>query len=193
MGLPTNYDRTCADLSVSEADERASKGEGHVIRLKAPKYYPDFRDLVYGKISTRGVRHFHGETAYEDLILLKTDGLPTYHLANVVDDHYMRITHVIRATEWLATTPKHIELYNAFQWEPPAYAHVGLLQDTKGQKLSKRNMDLDISHFRDKMEVTPETLINFVALLGWSHGQVNDQMTMKELINNVRPRHFLHH
>ena len=170
---------------MAESDERAAKGESHVIRLKAPKRYPHYRDLVYGKITTLGASSQLGETTYEDLVLLKSDGLPTYHLANVVDDHHMDITHVIRATEWLATTPKHIALYDAFKWKPPAYAHVGLLQDTNGQKLSKRNLDLDISAFRDTMEVFPETLVNFVALLGWSHSKKSDVMDLGQLIESV--------
>jgi glutamyl-tRNA synthetase len=104
----------------------------------------------------------------------------------------MDITHVVRATEWLATTPKHIALYDAFGWRPPAYAHVGLLQDTNGQKLSKRNLDLDISAFRDNMEILPETLVNFVALLGWSHDRKQDMMDMKQLIESVGLRHLIY-
>ncbi|KAI9820982.1 MAG: Glutamate--tRNA ligase mitochondrial [Thelocarpon impressellum] len=152
-----------------------------------PIEYPDFADLVYGRVGKNrhgGIMFKHGEAAYEDPVLLKSDGLPTYHLANVVDDHLMRITHVIRAAEWISSTPKHLALYGAFGWEPPKFAHVGLLQDSSGHKLSKRSFDLDISSFRNGLAVFPEALVNYVALLGWSHQQGRDVMTMKQLIDN---------
>lgn len=192
LGLPTDYDRQCAGIPKAESDERAAGGEHHVIRLLAPDVYPEVNDLIYGRIGRGkpgtgavGVTHKHGEITYEDPVLLKSDGKPTYHLANVVDDHHMQITHVVRATEWISSTPKHLALYNAFGWEPPAFAHVGLLVDEAGHKLSKRNFDTDIAHFRE-MGVLPSTLINFVALLGWSHGQKSDLMTLEELVKHFQ-------
>lgn len=190
LGLPTDYDRQCADISGDESSARAANGEAHVVRLKAPNIYPVFNDLIYGRVGkdkggNAGVTMKHGEIAYEDPVLLKTDGRPTYHLANVVDDHYMQITHVIRATEWMSSTPKHLAIYHAFGWQPPAFAHVGLLVDEVGQKLSKRKLDTDISKFRDS-GILPEALVNFVALLGWSHSQKSDFMSLPQLVENFQ-------
>ncbi|KAI9774761.1 MAG: Glutamate--tRNA ligase mitochondrial [Geoglossum umbratile] len=188
LGLPTGYDRACANISEGESEDRASRGESHVVRLRVPNKYPKFDDLVYGAVGGK-VKYGRtfvniGEPAYEDPILLKSDGQPTYNLANVVDDHHMEITHVIRATEWLSTTPKHLFMYEAFGWQPPAFAHVGLLQDRNGQKLSKRNFDLDLSTFRQDLGIFPEALVNYVALLGWSHNVSKDIMTLGQLVES---------
>ncbi|KAF2643840.1 glutamyl-tRNA synthetase-like protein [Massarina eburnea CBS 473.64] len=183
MGIATDYDRTCASIPKEESDDRASKGQSHVVRLKIPEQHPTYQDLVHG-VFTPLKRHGHvTETAYEDPILLKSDGLPTYHLANVVDDHHMKITHVIRGSEWMPSTPNHLVMYNAFGWTPPEFAHVGLLVDEQGSKLSKRNFDTDITAFKE-MEIFPETLTNFAALLGWSHWRKSDVMDLKTLIHN---------
>ncbi|RPA79751.1 glutamyl-tRNA synthetase [Ascobolus immersus RN42] len=181
LALPTDYDRACAKLSKAESDERAHKGEGHVVRLKMPDDPPPFHDLVHGPIKHGSNAPRHSAGAYEDPILLKSDGLPTYHLANVVDDHHMAITHVMRATEWLPSTPKHITLYNAFGWTPPTFAHVGLLQNKERKKLSKRDGDVNVGVYREKGYL-PESLNNFVALLGWSHTEKSDVMGMQDLI-----------
>jgi glutamyl-tRNA synthetase len=183
LGLATDYDRTCASIPKEESDDRAHKGESHTIRLKVPDQYPAYKDLIYGSFKPLKKRGHVTESSYEDPILLKSDGLPTYHLANVVDDHLMKITHVIRGLEWMPSTPKHIAMYSAFGWEPPQFAHVGLLVDEHGNKLSKRNFDTDITAFKE-MEIFPETLTNFAALLGWSHKEKSDVMEMRELINN---------
>ena len=114
-------------------------------------------------------------------MLLKTDGFPTYHLASVVDDHYMGITHVIRGEEWLPSTPKHLQLYEYFGWTPPAFAHLPLLLNTDRSKLSKRQGDVATEDFRDK-GFLPETLVNFVALLGWNPGDERELFTTEELI-----------
>lgn len=179
LGLATDYDRTCAHIPRSESDERAAAGEKHVVRLRVPDQYPSYTDLIYGTF--KPLKRLRADNAYEDPILLKSDGLPTYHLANVVDDHHMKITHVIRGLEWMPSTPKHIAMYSAFGWEPPQFAHVGLLVDEAGNKLSKRNFDTDITAFKE-MEIFPETLANFAALLGWSHGEKSDVMDMQRLI-----------
>ena len=191
LGLPTDYDRTCAGLSDAESDERALNGEKFVVRLRSPESYPTFTDLVYGQVgraklgNNAGIIHKHGEIAYEDPVLLKSDGLPTYHLANVIDDHYMKITHVVRGTEWISSTPKHLALYDAFGWQPPHFAHVGLLVDEKGRKISKRNEDTGVKTYRD-VGYLPEALTNFAALLGWSHKSKSDVMDLVELTENVR-------
>jgi len=183
LGIATDYDRTCAVIPKEESDDRASKGESHTIRLKVPDQYPSYKDLIYGTFRPLKRRGHVTESAYEDPILLKSDGLPTYHLANVVDDHLMKITHVIRGSEWMPSTPKHIAMYQAFGWTPPEFAHVGLLVDENGNKLSKRNFDTDITAFRE-MEIFPETLTNFAALLGWSHKEKSDVMDLQTLANN---------
>ncbi|KAF9692904.1 hypothetical protein EKO04_009065 [Ascochyta lentis] len=183
LGLATDYDRTCESMPKHESDDRAHRHEPHVVRLRVPDQYPTYQDLIYGTFKPLRRRGHVTESSYEDPILLKSDGLPTYHLANVVDDHLMNITHVIRGSEWMPSTPKHIAMYAAFGWTPPAFAHVGLLVDENGNKLSKRNFDTDITAFKD-MEIFPETLTNFAALLGWSHKEKTDVMTLQDLITN---------
>ncbi|KAL4923486.1 glutamate--tRNA ligase MSE1 [Aspergillus undulatus] len=190
-GLPPGYDRKCAGLSRGESEERAAKGESHVVRLKVDRY-PDYEDIVYGTIKqdrpsrkSRNLESFQDAydpigRVYDDPILVKSDGHPTYHMANVVDDHLMRITHVVRGTEWMSSTPLHVALYGAFGWKPPRFAHVPLLVDQNGQKLSKRNADIDLSHFRDQ-GVFPATLLNFAVLLGWSHYQKSDLFSLVQL------------
>ncbi|KAJ5690573.1 hypothetical protein N7462_004965 [Penicillium macrosclerotiorum] len=182
-GLPPGYDRKCAGISSEESEDRASKGEAHVVRLKV-EGYPMFNDLVYGKTGQNKPNNSKLDfidRVYDDPILVKSDGHPTYHLANVVDDHCMKITHVIRGTEWMPSTPMHMALYNAFKWTPPQFGHVPLLVDKNGQKLSKRNADIDLSSFKDKQGIFPATLVNFAALLGWSHSQKSDVFNLEEL------------
>ncbi|MCJ1314398.1 Glutamate--tRNA ligase mitochondrial [Agyrium rufum] len=188
LRLPTDYDRTCAGIPSDEAIHRAQNGEAHVIRLKSPDEYPTVHDLVYGplgKSQKKAAIFKRGEIAYEDPVLIKSDGMATYHLANVVDDHLMRITHVIRGVEWQPSTAKHLVLYDAFGWRPPAFGHVGLLMNGEGQKLSKRNagMGTDVASFRDR-GIFPEALVNFSALLGWSHALTSDILPMNQLIDN---------
>jgi glutamyl-tRNA synthetase len=147
--------------------------------LKDPDFSPKFRDSVYGWV--RDGKSNRARDGFEDPIILKSDGLPTYHLANVVDDHYMQITHVIRGAEWLISTKKHLTLYNAFGWEPPVYAHVGLLLDKEGNKLSKRDKVFDLTEMQ-RDGVLPEALNNFLALLGWTNRSTKtDFATMGEL------------
>ncbi|KAL4871070.1 hypothetical protein BDV12DRAFT_37244 [Aspergillus spectabilis] len=183
-GLSPGYDRECADISHEESEDRAAKGETHIVRLKV-EGYPLFEDLVYGKTGqNRPVNKLDLiERVYDDPILLKSDGHPTYHLANVVDDHLMEITHVIRGTEWMPSTPLHVALYNAFNWTPPQFGHVPLLVDKFGQKLSKRNADIDLTFFKDKQGILPASLVNFAALLGWSHTNKSDVFSLEELQN----------
>ncbi|KAK5113746.1 hypothetical protein LTR85_010763 [Meristemomyces frigidus] len=188
--------QNCTSLSADEASERAEDGKvPFTVRLKRPegaqkRIYPD---LVYGKItplkrSPTALASADADSGIDaaDTILIKSDGTPTYHFANVVDDHLMKITHVIRGTEWMASTPLHYDLYHAFGWTPPAFAHVGLLVDENKAKLSKRNADLalDVQSMRSEHGVLPETLVNFLALLGWSNPTDNDVMDMQQLVHN---------
>lgn len=121
---------------------------------------------------------------------MKSDGTPTYHFANVIDDHLMKITHVIRGLEWMASTPLHYDIYTAFGWQPPAFAHVGLLVDENKAKLSKRiinqthKLTLDVASMRDNHDILPDPLNNFLALLGWSNPSSNDVMDMEALVRN---------
>lgn len=183
-GLAPGYDRKCFHIPQDESNQRAYDGEQHVVRLRAPDDYPQFHDLVYGKTGkgTKSKKDLYlDDVAYEDPILMKGDGYPTYHFANVVDDHLMQITHVIRGSEWMASTPLHMAIYQAFGWQPPAFAHVALLVDAHGQKLSKRDKASDISFYRSADGVFPDTLVNFAALLGWSHTRKTDVMRLNEL------------
>ncbi|KAI9018374.1 Glutamyl/glutaminyl-tRNA synthetase [Hyaloraphidium curvatum] len=162
-GGPTGYDKHCSRLSRRESDARAESGEQFVIRMRVPSGSTTFNDLVYGRVS-------FDNSQIDDAVLLKSDGWPTYHLANVVDDHLMRITHVMRGEEWITSTPKHVILYDSFGWRPPAFAHLPLLHNTDKTKLSKRNGDVHLESFRRKGYL-PSALLNFVALLGWGpHG-----------------------
>lgn len=184
-GLGLGYDRKCHhSVSPAQAEERAHRGEAHVIRFLSPPEWPRYSDLVYGKSQGHGAekakRLLVDEPVFEDVILMKSDGFPTYHWANVCDDHDMDITHVVRGSEWMASTPLHVALYNSLSWTPPAYAHVPLLVDANKQKLSKRNFDSDITSFRNR-GIFPESLINFAALLGWSHTQKKDVMDLAQL------------
>lgn len=188
LGEATEYDGTCLHVSQQESEKRASRGETHIIRLKDPLRDLEtvdsweLEDLVHGVLKLpkrKAMQKKAQQNAWDDTVLLKSDGTPTYHLANVVDDHYMKITHVIRGVEWLISTWKHIALYKAFGWQPPAFAHVGLLMDTQGRKLSKREKAFDLDEM--KKTLLPETLINFLALLGWKHNQPSDIFTMEML------------
>ncbi|HSD71517.1 MAG TPA: glutamate--tRNA ligase, partial [Thermoanaerobaculia bacterium] len=159
--LPVMYDKRCRVMSAAEADAEAEKGTPHVVRMKMPvEGATRFTDLIRGPVEFENA-------LIDDQVLLKTDGFPTYHLANVVDDHLMGITHVIRAEEWLPSTPKHLVLYGAFGWEPPQFAHLPLLLNADRSKLSKRQGDVAAEDYLDKGYL-PEALVNFVALMGWN-------------------------
>lgn len=157
------YDRHCRDLSVPVSPE-----EPHVIRLKVPL---EGETVVHDAI--RGDVDFDNRLI-DDQILLKTDGYPTYHLAVVVDDHHMEISHVIRGDDWISSTPKRILIYRAMGWETPTYCHVPLVNGPDGQKLSKRHGATSITEFREQGYL-PEALFNFLALLGWSPGEGEEQ------------------
>ena len=175
QGLPPMYNGKCRDLPESEIKSKTEAGEKFVIRQKIPFELVKFKDLVRGNVQ------FHGK-AIDDQVLVKSDGFPTYHLANVVDDHFMEITHVIRGEEWLPSTPKHIFLYQAFGWEVPEFAHLPLLLNPDGSKLSKRQGHVAVEDFI-KDGYIKEALINFVAFLGWHPGSGDEKeiYTLKEL------------
>jgi glutamyl-tRNA synthetase len=146
----------------SEAEDR--QNEKYIIRLKVPKQgKTEFEDLIRGKVSFEN-------KLIDDQVLLKSDGWPTYHLASVIDDHLMKITHVIRGEEWLSSTSKHLLLYQAFGWQPPKFAHLPIVLGSDKSKLSKRHGALSILEYRDQGYL-PEALINFMALLGWNPGR----------------------
>lgn len=167
-------------LDTDEVQRRIDAGEPHVVRLKVePGRTVAFTDLVRGDVAfeTDGV---------DDQVLIKSDGLPTYHLANVVDDHAMEITHVIRGEEWLPSTPKHLLLYEALGWEPPQFAHLPLLLSPTGGKLSKRNAEkqgipVSVRQYREA-GYEPEALVSYLALLGWSPGDDRERFTLGELV-----------
>ena len=145
-----------------------------VIRLKVPHEEIKYEDLIRGKVTVNG-------KDVDDQILLKSDGFPTYHLANIVDDHLMEITHVIRGEEWLPSVPKHILLYKAFGWEMPKFAHLPLLLNQNKQKLSKRHGDVAVEDFKQKGYFA-DAFTNFIALLGWNPSGEREIYTMDELI-----------
>ena len=166
---------------------RANSGERFVVRFGKPAKPPRWADLVYGKMSldSASKKNMPQRASIEGVVLLKSDKTPTYHLANVVDDHEMEITHVIRGTEWMSSTALHVALYDAFGWTPPAFAHVGLLTDKDQNKLSKRNFDTDVKALREKNGILPESLVNFLALLGWRNPKKSDLMNLEQLSDIV--------
>lgn len=173
-GESTAYDRACRHLSPEEVSERLAKGEPHVIRLKVPDGRTlTVHDIVRGEVS-------FDSSLIDDQVLIKTDGFPTYHMAVVVDDHLMGITHVIRGEEWLSSTPKHLLLYEFFGWEVPQYAHVPLIINENGKKLSKRDGDVSVESYREKGYL-PEAMLNFLCLLGWNPGDEREFFTLEEL------------
>ena len=171
---PTRYDRHCRSIPPDEASERA-KTEPHVIRLKAPDEGTlAIDDLVHGHIEWQA-------DTIEDQVLLKSDGFPTYHLAVVIDDHVMEISHIMRGDEWVASVPKHLLIYRAFGWDVPPMAHVPSVLGPDGKKLSKRHGSTAVSQFRDDGYL-PEALINYLALVGWSPGTEDEVFSMVDLI-----------
>ena len=176
-GLPSGYDGHCRNIPLEESRKRA-KSEQFVIRLKVPKEgKTSFKDLIRGEISFEN-------SLLDDQILLKSDGFPTYHLAVVVDDHLMKITHVLRGEEWISSTPKHVLIYRAFGWKPPEFAHLPLLRETDRAKLSKRHGSVGILEFREDGYL-PEALLNFLALLGWSHPEGKEIFDLNDFIEHV--------
>lgn len=169
------YDRRCRNLSPEEIKERESKGLECVVRLKVPlKGECVYQDAIKGRITFPWAD-------VDDQILLKSDGFPTYHLANVVDDHLMKITHVIRGDEWISSTPKHLLLYDYFGWDAPVFMHMPLLLGTDGKKLSKRRNPTSIFFYRDSGYL-PEAFLNFLTLMGYSMTEDREMYSLQEII-----------
>lgn len=175
-GKPPGYDKLCRFLPKEEAHARMKQGETYVIRLAMPlEGQTRFHDGLRGEIVI-------DNNTVDDQVLLKSDGFPTYHLANVVDDYHMRITHVIRAEEWIISTPKHIQLYQAFGWQAPAFFHMPLLRNPDRSKISKRKNPVSLDYYRDA-GFFPEALLNFLALMGFSMGGDREKFTLPEMID----------
>lgn len=177
LGKPFKYDGRCANLSEEEYNKRIENGEKPVIRFKMPKTgNTTFHDEVFGDITVKN-------SELEDLILIKSDGLPTYNFANVIDDHEMAITHVVRGNEYISSTPKYELIYHAFGWDTPKYIHVPMINknDGSGKKLGKRDGDVTFESLLDKGYLK-ETIINFITLLGWSPGGEQEIFSMDELV-----------
>lgn len=176
-GKQTKYDKLCLSLRKEEIEKKLKNGEKYVVRLNTPSSeIIAINDLIRGDVT-------FDSSVIDDQVLIKSDGFPTYHLANVVDDHYMKISHVIRGEEWLSSTPKHALLYDYFGWEKPKFAHLPLLLNPDKSKLSKRQGDVAVEDYRDK-GFLKETLINFVALLGWNAGDDKEFYSINELIDS---------
>lgn len=174
---PFLYDGRCSRLSKEEIEEKLNRGVPYVIRQKMPKYgETEIEDVVYGKIKI-------DNSILDDQILLKSDGYPTYNFANVIDDHLMGITHVIRGKEYLDQTAKYNLLYEAFGWEKPTYIHVAMVLGEDGQKLSKRNGDASFMDLYNDGYL-PHAIVNYLVLLGWSPLDNKEIFTMEELINS---------
>jgi glutamyl-tRNA synthetase len=171
------YDKNCLHLSKEEVEKNLAAGIPRVVRLNVePNHTIKFDDIIREHVE------FESNNV-DDQVLIKSDNYPTYHLANVVDDHLMKITHVIRGEEWLSSTPKHVLLYDAFGWERPVFAHLPLLLNPDRSKLSKRQGDVAVEDYRDK-GFFKEALMNFVALLGWNAGDDKEFYYLDELIES---------
>ena len=171
---PPKYDRHCLSLTADEVTKKLKDGVPHVIRMKVPEGQTSFVDRIRGEI----VFNNH---EVDDQVLLKSDGFPTYHLAVVVDDHSMGITDVIRGEEWISSTPKHILLYQFFDWPLPTFTHLPLLLNADKSKLSKRKNDVSILSYKEQ-GVLPEALINFLAQLAWTHPEGKDIYSLDEMM-----------
>ena len=174
---PTSYDRRYRDLDPAEVRRRLDAGESYVVRLKMPL---DGTTTVQDAL--RGSIEFEN-TQIDDQVLLKSDGMPTYHLANVVDDHLMEITHVIRAEEWISSTPKHVRLYEAFGWEAPVFIHMPLLRNNDKSKISKRKNPVSLDYYQ-RVGILPEALLNFLGRMGWSMPDESEKFTLEEMREN---------
>lgn len=170
----TKYDGRCRNLTPKEVTDLKRAKKKYVIRFKAPK-----RERVRFSDLLKGTIEFSREM--DDFVLLKSDGYPTYHLASVVDDHLMKITHIIRGDEWVSSTPKHILLYDAFGWKHPYFVHLPAILSPRGGKLSKREGTVSIKDFREKGYL-PEAIINFIIFLGWNPGTEEEIFSLEELV-----------
>lgn len=174
-GLPPRYDRLCARLSADEVARRVARGEPYTVRLAVPESGETrVHDLLRGEIVFENAN-------LDDAVLLKSNGYPTYHLANVVDDHLMRITHVIRAEEWISSFPLHAMIYAALGWQPPLFVHVPDVLGPDRKKLSKRHGAIPLLEYRE-LGYLPDAVFNYMALLGWSYDEQTDVLSRDQLI-----------
>jgi glutamyl-tRNA synthetase len=173
----TKYDKLCLHLSEDEVQQKLSDGQKYVVRLNVESGQTiKFNDYIRGEVE-------FASDLIDDQVLIKSDGFPTYHLANIIDDHLMEISHVIRGEEWLPSAPKHILLYNAFGWKPPVFAHLPLLLNPDRSKLSKRQGDVAVEDYKKKGYLK-DALINFIALLGWTAGDDKEIYKFDELVKS---------
>lgn len=174
-GKMPKYDGLCRGISKEEAQKRVDAGEPHVVRLKLPANKDiQFNDAIKGHLSIN-------TNDMDDQVLIKTDGFPTYHFAVVIDDHDMKITHVVRGDEWVSSTPKHVYLYEALGWEAPTYVHLPTVLGKDKKKLSKRNADVSVEDFKKKGYLR-DALINYIALVGWSPETNQEILSHDELV-----------
>jgi glutamyl-tRNA synthetase len=172
---PPGYDRYCRNLTAKECAEQEASGITPVVRFKSPvEGQTSFDDSLRGQIV------FENSTL-DDFVLLKSDGYPTYHLANIVDDHLMEISHVLRADEWLSSTPRHVLLYQALGWQPPLFAHLPMILGPDRSKLSKRHGATSVTEYQEQGYL-PEAMFNFLALLGWSLDDKTELLTRDEIV-----------
>ncbi|MBI4496355.1 MAG: glutamate--tRNA ligase [Chloroflexi bacterium] len=172
---PPRYDRHCRDLTDAQRADYAERGVAPVVRLRTPlEGQTAFHDYLRGNIVV-------DNSTLDDFVLLKSDGFPTYHLANVVDDHLMDISHVMRGDEWLPSTPRHVLLYEALGFAPPVFVHLPLILGTDRTKLSKRHGATSITEYRERGYLA-EAMMNFLALLGWAYDEKTELFTRAELI-----------
>jgi len=179
-GAGSGYDRHCRELDAGDSARRAEAGEAHVVRMKVPlEGECVMNDLLRGEIR-------RDWATVDDQIILKSDGFPTYHLANVVDDHLMGITHVIRGEEWINSVPKHLQLYEYFGWAPPVFCHLPLLRNSDPQKskLSKRKNPTSINYYR-RAGILPQALRNFLGLMGWVMPDGEEKFTLEDMCANL--------
>lgn len=173
--MAPGYDRNCRHLTPEEIKANLDAGKPYVIRLKVPlEGETKFHDHLLGDIIWKN------EDISPDPVLLKSDGFPTYHLANIVDDHFMKVSHVMRAQEWIPSTPLHVQMYRAFGWEHPEFCHLPMVNGSDGKKLSKRHGSTSLNEFRARGYL-PQAIINYVALLGCSYEEGKEFYTLEEL------------
>lgn len=171
----TGYDRHCRNLSDADVKVQLDRKLPHVVRLKMPTDGTTIvNDALRGKVEFDNAR-------IDDQVLLKSDGYPTYHLANVVDDHLMKISHVIRAEEWISSTPKHVALYEAFGWDMPVFCHLPLLRNADKSKISKRKNPTSLAYY-ERAGILPEAMVNFLGLMGWSYSDSNEIFNLHQMM-----------
>lgn len=172
QGIIPKYDRRCLALSSEEVKKRIEENQNHVIRMRIPDGNTTFKDAIRGDITIQN-------SQLDDQVLIKSDGFPTYHMAVVIDDHLMEITHVIRGEDWTSSTPKHVLLYTFFGWDLPVFAHTPLLRNPDRSKLSKRKNPVWVSWYKEQ-GFLPEAVVNYLGLMGWSHPEEKEIFSLEE-------------